>query len=86
MKNSLSVSPSVIRRAIENFFARHGLISCMDKTWSIADYADFLKIHVRTLRRWRRRGLVPPPDIERGNFVRWFPDTVKRWQESAVAK
>lgn len=44
-----------------------------------AELAAFLRIGLRTCKRWVGNGTLPAPDLRIGGVVRWHRDTVERW-------
>jgi DNA-binding transcriptional MerR regulator len=53
-----------------------------EKLWSIHEAAEYLGVHVETLRRWRNRGYGPPVISlvdGRGGMLRYHPADVREW-------
>jgi predicted site-specific integrase-resolvase len=50
------------------------------RSWQYADWAAFLGIGLRTAKRWVAEGVLPRPDFRQRGVVRWWPETVERWQ------
>jgi len=46
---------------------------------TIHDLADIGQVHKRTVQRFSKRGIIPPPAFAFGNFVRWKASAVKAW-------
>ncbi|GHH80439.1 helix-turn-helix transcriptional regulator [Promicromonospora soli] len=50
----------------------------IDSLWTIEEVADFLRIPVATLYRWRTMG-TGPTAFRVGRHLRYNPDTVRSW-------
>jgi excisionase family DNA binding protein len=55
------------------------------KSWTMQEFADFLRCSVRTLRRKVAQGLVPEPHLI-GNMKRFDHQEVMAWWESLSVK
>lgn len=55
----------------------------MDNLLRAAQVARLLGVHVRTLRRLRRRGLFPQP-VRLGRMVRWPREDVEAYRRRLV--
>ena len=51
----------------------------LERFWTIQDVAFWLTLHPRTVERWVSARKMPKP-IRLGNFVRWDPETLRRWR------
>lgn len=47
--------------------------------WTTTDVAAFLNIRVATVSTYRKRGQMPPPDMQLGRTHAWRPRTITEW-------
>lgn len=50
----------------------------IDSLWTVEEVADFLRLPVATLYRWRTMG-TGPTAFRVGRHLRYNPDTVRSW-------
>ncbi len=53
----------------------------MDRKWTTAECADFLRLSRQTLAGWRWQGIGPPYE-KLGGSVRYSPEAVRAWAAS----
>ncbi len=56
------------------------------EVWGYAKVAEVAGVKVPTLRRYKKTGHMPPPDITVGNSPGWYPQTIKDWVASRPGK
>lgn len=62
----------------------HNEVPRIDSLWTIEEVADFLRIPVATLYRWRTMG-TGPSAFRVGRHLRYNPDTVRSWLMEGAA-
>ena len=50
------------------------------------DVADCFRVSVRTVRRWRNDGTLPPPLFSRHRMVRWRREVIEACRERIFKK
>ena len=55
----------------------------MDTYLTLDQIANKLQLSRRTLARYRAQGRLPAPDYAMGRRIRWRPETIQLWLETA---
>lgn len=56
------------------------------EVWGYAEVAEVAKVAIPTLRRYKKFGHMPAPDVTVGNSPGWYPQTIKDWVASRPGK
>ncbi|MFF4409812.1 MarR family transcriptional regulator [Streptomyces sp. NPDC001404] len=52
------------------------------EVWGYAKVEEVTGIKVGTLRRYKKEGHMPAPDITVGNSPGWYPQTIQEWKKN----
>jgi hypothetical protein len=52
----------------------------------LASIARVLSVSLRTVCMLRASGRLPPPDLQHGRLLRWWPETIQAWIEAEAAR
>ena len=56
----------------------------INRLWSVGDLAEFLRVPVETVYRWRKTGYGPPA-ARVGRYLRYDPADVRAWLRARAA-